>query len=212
MVIGPEEADELRLLRDIDAAINQVAVQVVQTRVLQQQALDGQADASITLLRIMDDASLVPLVADQVSAIYDFVVPPYTAVLVYTYHGRTFGRTVNSKEVPSVAVSILDTDQGWTVQVGDLADAEGQPVDISLVTIALAVDDPSLVALVDNGGGGATFGSAVVPGSGVVLPGSTTLSAVVTNPDGTTFTLTDVITVVASDAVTGVFVYSPPVA
>ena len=209
-VLGPEEADEIRLLRDIDAAITSVAVQVARTTTLQQQTLDGQADLSITLLRVMDDASLIPVIADEVAAIYEYVVPPWTAVLTYTYHGRTFGRTTNSKEVPAVAVSILDTDQGWGVAVGALADAEGQPVDPSTVTIALSVADATLIALTDNGNGSATFGSAVVAGSGVVLPASTALSAVVTNPDGTSFVLTDVITVVASDAVTGSFTFTPP--
>jgi len=164
-----------------------------------------------TLATLTDDTDqVIREVAEQVAAIWRYVVPPQSAVLTYTFQGREFGRNIQSGRIPKVPVSIKDTDQGWSVAVGSLLDAEGEPVDISTVTIALSVDVPALVALVDNGGGAGTFGSAVVPGSGVTLPASTTLTAVVTNADGTAFDIADVITVVASDAVTGAFVFTAP--
>ena len=107
--------------------------------------------------------------------------------------------------------SLKDTDQGWGVAIGDLKDALGELVDKNTVGIVFEVDDASLVALVDNGNGTATFGSALLPDNTVDLPASTPIRATITNPgDGTSFVIEDVLTVVPSDAVTGDFQFSPP--
>jgi hypothetical protein len=107
-------------------------------------------------------------------------------------------------------VSIKDTDLVWGVAVGSLKDAAGEPVDLASVSVALNVADPTLLTLVDNGGGTGTFVFAGTASYPAPLPASSALNAVVTNADGTSFTISDVITVVASDAVTGEFVFTPP--
>lgn len=137
-----------------------------------------------------------------------FVVPPPTppnATWTFTFPGGSI-----SGRAP-MPVSILDSDIGWSVAVGNLTDAAGEPAAAG-ATIAFSVDDASLITLTDNGDGTAKFDSALAaPGpSGISLPASTGIHATATNPDGTSFTVDDVITVVAGDAVTGDFTFTPP--
>ena len=177
-VIGPEEDEELKLLRDLAA-------------------WSGQTTAALGGL-----TTTLADVAAEVATIYKATVKPPTGTWTFSHGGFVF------KGVSPMPVSIIDTAQGWGVKVADLKDALGEPADAG-ATIAYAVADATLVALVDNGDGSATFGSAIVAGSPTVLPASTALNATVTNPDATTFVISDVITVVAGDAVTGDFAYTP---
>jgi hypothetical protein len=185
-ILGPEEAEELALLRQI---------------------MQAQADF---IELVTADGDLLGTIAARVAAIYRRVVPQPSAVLTLRFEGRTF-RQYLSGRTPLMAQSIKDTDAAWGFQIGNLKDADGEPVDPSTVTIATAVDDATLIALTDNGGGGGTFVFAGTASFTGALPASTGIHFTVTNTgDGSSFTLDDVLTVVAGDAVTADVTYTPP--
>ncbi len=103
--------------------------------------------------------------------------------------------------------SFTDDSAPWGVAVTDLKDARGENAGPG-ATVALSVDDADVVALVDNGDGTGT----VAPGPLATsdTPASTAIHATITNTDGTSFVVDDVITIVGADAVTGTFGFTPP--
>jgi hypothetical protein len=202
-VLGPEEDAELRLLRQISAAVIEIAS-------TQEDLLDGQADIIAPILALVDAVEPISTMAYQVDALYRYLLPGPSGVIAYAYQGYGFEHFIQKGRTPPMPVSIKDTDLVWGVAVGSLKDAAGEPVDLASVSVALNVADPTLLTLVDNGGGTGTFVFAGTASYPAPLPASSALNAVVTNADGTSFTISDVITVVASDAVTGEFVFTPP--
>jgi hypothetical protein len=190
----------LTAVRGVRTEVDEIEAVDVETHPSLYDLVKGIA-ASLTTNQLATAAALKEIAA-QVATIYKATVKPPTGVWTFSHGGYVF------RGASPMPASIIDTAQGWGVKVTSLVDALGEPADAG-ATVAYAVDDTTLVTLVDNGDGSATFGSAIVAGGGVVLPASTALNATVTNPDGTSFVLSDVITVVAGDAVTGTFAFTP---
>lgn len=180
------------------AAIERVSDQIVD--------LEGGLGTALQHIRDEQglDTGILKVLASSVATLLRGLFVPPSAVWTFDH----FGFSVSGRS--PMPLSIIDTDQGWGVKLSSLKDALGEAVDPAGYGIVLTVDDPALVALTDNGDGSGVLGSALSADNAVDLPASTTLRATITQPDGGTFSVEDVITVVAGEAVTGDFGFTAP--
>ena len=158
------------------------------------QAIKASVDANVVRLDLLTDLT---------REIHEAVTVPPSAVWVYTYKGRSFSRRTPA----SMPVIIKDADAGWGVRVTDLVDAAGEAV-TGPVTVVFSVDDP-VIALNDHGDGSADF-SVNLTDFSTPLPLDVGIHAAVTNADGSSLIVSDVITVTSGPAVSGLLTFTPP--
>ncbi len=210
----------MSLTTDVGQSCRHVATLIEAGHDLSSPALNVDAHTALKLLGRWlgegEDAELVllnQLVASDTESLRlvraiasHFVIPaPVLPSGVWTY---SQGGTVKFSGRTPMTVAIADNSAPWAFALGDIKDADGKTPAPGF-TVAVSVDDADVAAIVDNGDGTGT----VAPGPLATsdTPAATGIHGVVTNADGTSFSVDDVVTIIGSDAVTsGGFVFTPP--